>query len=560
MAREANWLDRAIGWASPNRQLRRMRDRAALTVLAQYYEAAGASRRTKGWRRPSGDPNAPSGLSLSRLRDAARNLVRNNGHAESAIGIIPDDTIGWGILPSARHEAWQRWTKSTDIDADGRCNLVGIEHTVMRTVVESGECLVRRRFRRPSDGLALPLQLQVLEPDYIDSGKHMPLANGGKIIRGIEFNAIGRRVAYWLFPEHPGSIITSTVTMRFGLSTRVPASEILHIYRPQRPEQVRGVSWFAPVLIRFNDFDEFADATLMKQKIAACLAVISSDVDSTAPLLGAEDPAEEKNDLLEPGMILNIAPGRSVDVVNPPTVRDYADYSKTTLHEIAAGIGVTPEDLTGDYSDMNFSAARMSRLRHWSRVKGWRWRMLVPQLLNPLWSWAMQVAAIAGLDVIESTGWTAPPLPMIEPDKEGLAITRNIRAGIMTPSEALRERGYVPGEFWDEYQEDFEDQDRRGLTTDSDARKMTTQGQFQQDAAPGSGAGPEPPAGPNDSEFGEYLSISNAAERFDLNPETLRQWVRKGALAHKRIGPDPGLIRVRAQDLANSAIQSDTSP
>ncbi len=556
---EANWLDRAIGWASPQRQLRRMRGRIAVTALSRFYEAAGTSRRTKGWKRPSGDPNAPSGLSISRLRDASRHLVRNNGHAESAIGTIVDDTVGWGILPSARHEAWRRWTESTEIDANGRCDLAGIEHTVMRTVVESGECLVRRRFRRPSDGLALPLQLQVLEPDYLDSGKHMPLANGGKIIRGIEFNAIGRRVAYWLFPEHPGSIITSTVTMRFGLSTRVPASEILHIYRPQRPGQVRGVPWFAPVLIRFNDFDEFADATLMKQKIAACLAVISSDPDGSAPLLGAEDTAEEKNDLLEPGLILNLASGRSVDVVNPPSVRDYADYSKTTLREIAAGIGVSVEDLTGDYADINFSAARMSRLRHWGRVQGWRWRMLVPQFLNPLWSWAMQVASIAGLDTIEGTSWTAPPLPMIEPDKEGLAITRNIRAGVMTPSEALRERGYVPDEFWDEYQADFEDQDRRGLTTDSDARKMTTQGQFQQDAAPGNGAGPEPPADANDIELGEYLSVSNVAKRFNLNPETLRQWVRKGAIAHLRVGPSPGLIRVRATDVARVALPADTS-
>lgn len=556
VAAQSNWIDRMIGWASPQWQLRRIRGRIAYASLGRYYEAAGASRRTKGWKRPSGDPNAPSGLSLSRLRDATRHLVRNNGHAESAIGTIVDDTIGWGIMPSARHEAWQRWTESTEIDADGRCDLAGIEHAVMRTVVEAGECLIRRRFRRPSDALAIPMQIQVLEPDFIDSGKHLPLVGGGKIVRGVEFSPIGRRVAYWLFPEHPGSITVSTVT-RFGQSVRVPASEILHVYRQLRPGQVRGISWFAPVLIRFNDFDEFADATLMKQKVAACLAVLTSDVDGSAPLLGAEDTDNEKHDLLEPGMILNIASGRTVEVVQPPTVREYADYAKTTLREIAAGIGVNLEDLTGDYADINFSAARMARLRHRARIDGWRWRMLVPQFLNPLWAWAMQVASIAGLDVIEGTGWTAPPLPMIEPDKEGLAIARNIRAGIMTPSEALRERGYVPDEFWDEYQADFEDQDRRGLTTDSDARKMTQAGQGQLQGSSGNGAGPEPPEGATDIEPGEYLSITNAAERFGLNPETLRQWVRKGALPHMRVGPNSGLIRVLATDVAKAAAPSE---
>lgn len=556
MTAEANWLDRTIGFASPHWQLRRMRGRIALKALAQYYEAAGLSRRTQGWQRPSGDPNAPSRLSLARLRDATRHLVRNNGHAESAIGTIVDDTVGWGILPSARHEPWKLWTESVQMDVDGRCDLPGIEQMVMRTIVESGECLIRRHWRRPSDGLAIPMQIQVLEPDLIDTGKHLSLPDSGKIIRGIELDSMGRRVAYWLFLEHPGSTTVSNVR-RLGQSVRVPASEILHVFKPQRPGQVRGVTWFAPVLIRFNDFDEFADATLMKQKIAACLAVLTSDVDGTAPPLGNVDSENETYDSLEPGMIANIAVGRTVEVVQPPSVRDYADYSKTTLREIAAGIGVSVEDLTGDYADINFSAARMSRLRHWARVQGWRWRMLVPQFLNPLWGWAMQAATIAGLEPIASTSWTAPPLPMIEPDKEGLAIQRNIRTGIMTLSESLRERGFVPNEFWDEYQEDFEDLDRRGLVTDSDARKMTQAGQAQ--LAEGNTARPRAAPGNGDSppvEVGDYISISNAAERFGLHPATLRQWVRKGALAHIRVGPDPGVIRVRTEDVARSTAPS----
>ena len=560
----ANWLDRSIGWASPQWQLRRMRGRIAVKALAQYYEAAGVSRRTQGWSRPSGDPNAPAGLSLSRLRDATRHLVRNNGHAESAIGTIVDDTVGWGILPSARHEAWKLWTESVQMDVDGRCSLPGIEHAVMRTVVESGECIIRRRWRKPSDGLALPMQIQVMEPDFIDSGKHQSLPDGGKIIRGIEFNAMSQRVAYWLFLSHPGSTTLSSVSrLRIGQSARVPASEILHVFKPQRAGQVRGVSWYAPVLIRFNDFDEFADATLMKQKIAACLAVLTTDIDGSALPIGTEDPNEEKHDLLEPGLIANLAPGRSIEVVQPPSVRDYADYSKTTLREIAAGIGVSVEDLTGDYADINFSAARMSRLRHWARVQGWRWRMLIPQFLNPLWAWAMQAANVAGLESIASTSWTAPPLPMIEPDKEGLAIQRNIRTGIMTPSESLRERGFVPNEFWNEYQNDFEDLDRRGLILDSDARQMTQSGQSQQagsaanSASSGNGNGARDSIMSSDGdgdgppvEPGDYISISSAAERFDLNVETLRQWVRKGALAHVRVGPAPGLIRVRSEDIA----------
>jgi capsid protein len=108
--------------------------------------------------------------------------------------------------------------------------------------------------------------------------KHgITLPGGGRIVYGVEFDGIGQRVAYWLFPEHPGNSAWPTVA-----SQRIPAESVLHIFKPTRPGAIRGASWFAPVLLRFKDFDEYEDATLMKQKIAACLAVFTSDVDGDA--------------------------------------------------------------------------------------------------------------------------------------------------------------------------------------------------------------------------------------------------------------------------------------
>jgi capsid protein len=105
---------------------------------------------------------------------------------------------------------------------------------------------------------------------------------------------------------------------------------MLHVFKPTRVGATRGASWFAPVLLRFKDFDEFEDATLMKQKIAACLAVITSDVDGNAAPLGtADDTSSPGIDSLEPGMIMQVPPGRSIEVVQPPTVREYSDYTQT---------------------------------------------------------------------------------------------------------------------------------------------------------------------------------------------------------------------------------------
>jgi len=484
------WFDRMATTLAPRWQLQRLRARAAVDVMRRHYEGATTGRRTQGWHRSSTDATQATGPYLQRLRDVARDLVRNNPYAASGLSTIVDHAVGWGIVakpttPNARAAAlWQAWAGTTACDADGVHDFAGLQKLVMRTVVESGEVLVRRRLRRPEDGLPIPLQLQVLEPDFLDTSKDSfqgRLPNGGRIIQGVEFDAVGRRVAYWLFPEHPGSALGA------GSSVRVDARNVRHIFRMDRPGQVRAPSWFGPLLVRFKDFDEYEDATLMKQKIAACLAAITSDTDgSGAPLGTADDSTTPELDMLEPGAILNLPPGRSVEVVQPPSVGEYAEYSKTSLRAIATGLGVTYEDLTGDYAGMPFSAARMSRLRHWARVEDWRWRILIPQLCDPVWAWAMEVASVFGLPNAPRAEWTAPPAPMIDPVNEGLAYTRNIRAGIQSLSDSLRERGYDPAQVLQEIADDNARLDALGLVLDSDPRRMTQAGQQQ----------PPPPAPP----------------------------------------------------------------
>src|SRR5690349_15711060 len=109
----ATWIDRAVGYLSPQRGLKRIRARVAADLLMRHYEAASTGRRTQGWRKSSGDANAVIGPSLARLRDNARDLVRNNPHASRAVSTITNQTIGWGIEASSTDqralEAWRNW-------------------------------------------------------------------------------------------------------------------------------------------------------------------------------------------------------------------------------------------------------------------------------------------------------------------------------------------------------------------------------------------------------------------------------------------------------------------
>jgi lambda family phage portal protein len=518
MTVQPTWLDRAAGFISPRWKLNRIRARAAADLFIRHYEAAGSGRRTQGWRRSSGDANVIIGPALARLRENARDLVRNNPYAESAVSTIVDHTVGWGIVakPNPMNkralETWMEWAETTACDADGRHDFYGLQKLVNRTVVESGEVLVRRRIRRPEDGFPLPIQLQVLDPDFLDTLKDttgFPIAGTqNRIIQGVEFDAIGRRIAYWLFPEHPGSAIGSLS------SVRVPAESVLHIFKPTRPGQVRAPSWFAPVLLRFKDFDEFEDATLMKQKIAACLAVLTSDVDGAAlpPALGtADDTTNPGIDSLEPGAILNMPAGRTVEVVQPPSVNEYGDYSSTVLRAIATGLGVTYEDLTGDYSDMPFSAARMSRLRHEARIHDWRWRVLIPQFCDPVWNWVMEVAVVMNRvgGAVPQAAWTPQPLPLVDPQREGAATQQLIRAGLQTLPEAIRERGYDPDELLAEYAAWNKKLDDLGIVLDSDPRQTSAAGLTQ--ARPKGTVAPAP--GEYDTSDGEDAAVAAAKKK-----------------------------------------------
>lgn len=479
-----NALDRLMLSFAPRWTLARVRARAAAEILARHYEAAQPGRRTSGWSRNRGDPNAVTLAALAELRMHARDLVRNNGWGRRAQRIIANNTTGgWGLTPrpagpdgKRAAELWKAWADSTECDADRRLTFSGIQHLVMRSLVTDGEVLIRRRVRRREDGLTIPLQLQVLEADHLDTAKDgIKGGSGGPIIQGVEYDLVGRRTAYWMFPTHPGSSRST------GVSVAVPASEILHVYYQERPGQARGVSWFGAGVVPLKELDEYEDAELMKQKIAACFAAFVTDMDGLASPIGSTTEATENTvETLEPGMVEYLPPGKTVEFGVPPAVVE-GQFSTRVLRKVAAALGVTYEDLTGDYGEATFSASRMARISHWANIHDYRWNMLVPQACQPVWAWAMGAAETAGLiSTAPPAEWTAPPMPMIEPDKEGLAYQRLVRNGVMTPSEVVLEQGGDPESHWDAYKADLDGLDRRGIKLDCDVRAVSQAGLTQE--------------------------------------------------------------------------------
>ena len=480
-----NWLDRTVGYVSPRAGLRRARSRAAMEVLRRGYEGARLGRRTEGWRVSGTGANLEIAGALPRLRDRARDLVRNNPYAAKGVNALVGNLVGGGLKARARSgdaalndQADKLWARfAAQCDADGRTDFHGLQALVARAMVESGECIVRLRARRAEDGLAVPLQLQVLEADHLDTLRSGATASGGFIHQGIELDRLGRRLAYWLFPVHPGEV----ATFRRGSlqSKRVPAESICHVFERLRPGQERGVPWFAPVIIKMRDLDEYDDAELMRKKIEACFAAFVLDADDGETLGEVrEDKAGPRIETFEPGMIEYLPAGKDIRFAAPASSGGYPEYMRLQLHAIAAGLGLTYELLTGDLSQVNYSSIRAGLIEFRRRMEALQWQVLIPGLCNPVWRRFVEVAQAVDSLPAGSFGveWTAPRFEAVDPLKDAKADIMSVRAGFMTLKEAIARNGYDPSDVLAEIADTNARLDELGLVLDSDPRKATQTG------------------------------------------------------------------------------------
>lgn len=476
-----NRLDRALAYLAPGVAAKRLHARARMMAIRQlmaYYDGADLGRRGATIRRSGASADAVTARTLPALRNGSRDLVRNNPHAKRAVEAIVSNVVGSGITPrfkrgrstARRLERLARRTLDRKvIDYLGQQDYYGLTSTAMQTVVESGEALALRHWVDDE----FPMRIQILEPDYLDTSRDTPRTpSGGRIIQGVQFDARGRREGYWIFDEHPGSGRLGSVS-----SHLVPARDVAHVYRIDRAGQVRGIPWAAPVMLRLADFDDYENAQLVRQKIAACYTVIYTDGIGGGPGPQGQTPPEK----VEPGLVLRLgAPGSDIKFGTPPPVNDYQSYSYVSLHAIAAGFGVSYEALTGDLRGVNFASGKMGRLEFQRNIERWQWLILIPQFCDVVIGWWLEAAELTGINVRDVEVRHGPPAPeMIAPEREAPAITAMLRSGQKTLTQMAAERGQDVEELLDEIQETNRMLDERGIVLDSDPRKVSAAGLTQ---------------------------------------------------------------------------------
>ncbi|MGL4963178.1 MAG: phage portal protein [Inquilinus sp.] len=486
-----NVLDRTIAWLSPEAGAKRARARAVIEAV-RGYEGAKGGRRTDGWYTPSTSANAEVGPAMTRLRNRARDLVRNSPYAARIVDVLTANIVGSGIVPRSKtgdkdldrkvNDIWSRWVDQAD--ADGQLDYYGLQALMVRGMIESGEQLMRFRPRRASDGLVVPLQVQVLEPDFIDDGRSLAAIAGKPTIRqGIEFDPLGRRVAYYMWRDHPGDAFADIGFQRE--STRIPASEVLHLYRKQRAGQIRGASWLSPVILKIRDLEDYHDAALMKAKIEACFAGFVTQLEDgkTGPLgTVTTGPDGKRVEHFEPGMVAYLQPGQGIEFADPSQqASNFDPFTMYALMAIMVGAGVTYDQGTGDLRQANYSSLRAGKVEQRRQVEQIQWHTAIPIIGAPVWYRVMREAVGMG-ELPERdypADWMPPRSEPVDPAKDLAADVAEVRAGGMTPQQFIAKRGYDPTQQAEEIAEWNKLIDALGVILDSDPRKVSRAGLTQ---------------------------------------------------------------------------------
>ena len=388
-------------------------------------------------------------MGLPKLRDRSRDLIRNNHLAATAALQWTTKVIGYGITGRSADETtnalWMKFTQQCS--ADGLPSLEALQTLASFSVFESGEVFIRRRWRRPGDGMAVPVQLQVLESDFLDINQNKTLPNGGIIIQGVEFDAIGKRAAYWLFAEHPGSTNMFAALARGGAAQRVPADEVAHIYEPRRPGQVRGVPRLAPGLMALRDLADWEDAELLRKKTEACLAafVKTNDDAPVGPtsIETAADGTKRRIEKFRPGMIFYGRPGEDITFNAPQHAGGYEEYKRSRVRDIAAAVGMPYELFRGDYSQSNYSSSRLGFVGFKDIIGAHQWNVIVPAL-ERIKEWFADAALLNGVTVSRDFEWAPPPFDMLDRGEEAKADAQVLELGGMTWPQYIQRNGMDP--------------------------------------------------------------------------------------------------------------------
>ncbi len=300
----------------------------------------------------------------------------------------------------------------------------------------------------------VPFALELVEAERIaDEWSYPPPPSAGANMRlGVEVDTFGRAAAYWVRERHPGEV--RLAVEQADRLVRVPAEQMVHLRLVDRWPQTRGEPWLHAVLRKLNDLEEYTGAELLAARMSAnyFATVESAEAD---PLPGAETQDDGTRQInIEPGVIEQLSPGDELKFHTPNRPNTALDpFMRYMLREVAAGVGVSYESVSRDYSQSNYSSSRLALLDDrdlWRVLQGWWIRSFREPLHR---EWLQQAVLSRAIPEVSLAEYVAAPdkfeearfkprgWSWVDPTKEVAAYKEAVRAGFTTVSAVIAQTG-----------------------------------------------------------------------------------------------------------------------
>jgi lambda family phage portal protein len=386
---QQNLLDKAIAYVAPKVAAQRMAARAQLALAGGYTGAKFDRASLNRWKPFGGSANADIIGDLPTLRARSRDQMRNapvalgalNTATSHVVGTGPDFTrllsmLNFSGLDDTEAEQWQEdtqrrfkaWGRFGGLRHCASPQFYGLQELAFRSMLESGDTFVLTP-RITRAGSPARLALQLIEADRVCNPNRT--GDTDTLIDGVEIAATtGEAIAYHVSRKHPGDLRTTgnqwdRVVVRGSSTGR---RNVLHLFKPLRPGQVRGVPWIAPILEPLKQLNRYTDAELNAAVISGLYSASSSRwIPRRSTRCSREDCARTPSSRTpaigaakwSPAKSVNLLPGESVErAVNPGRPNAQFDpFWQAIVRQIGMALELPFEVLTMHFQS-SYSAAR----------------------------------------------------------------------------------------------------------------------------------------------------------------------------------------------------------
>ncbi len=416
-------------------------------------------------------------------RGLLRRLVTNIINTGLALEAEPDARIlgldekavqDWTDVVENRFHLWERWPELCD--HMGRLSFGALQSQALLTALISGDVLVTVL---QDAGTGLP-RVRLIDGSRVQTpfgvgGRAPTLAPGHEIRQGVELDASGRHVAYWIVQVDPKTGERRSERLA-AVGPETGRRQAWLVYGTDKlVDEVRGEPMLALVLQSLHEVDRYRDATLRKAVVNSIVAMFikkETDTVGSRPLTGGavvrgktisasnpgQPPKVYKFAEHIPGAVLDeLAPGESPQGF-PATGTDekFADFESAIIYAIAWAHEVPPEILTLSFSS-NYSAsqAAINEFKLYLNVRRAVWGDDFCQPIYVDWLLSEALAGrIAAPGLLEAwrdpsrydrfvswvlADWTGAIKPSVDLVKQAEGYGRLIELGLITRARAARE-------------------------------------------------------------------------------------------------------------------------